>query len=322
MAGRSDPGQGDPWAAAMLRGDFAQAWAISDRVLAGRHACAFLNPGVPRHEQAVWDGRPLDGRNVLVRCYHGLGDTVQFVRLLPALRKRASRVTLWVQPKLMPLLEGIAGADRLLGLHEGAPDAGQDADIELMELPHWMRLGIGQLPGPVPYLPAVGPRPPRRPGPMRVGLCWQAGDWDAARSIAPARLRPLLALPGIEWLDLQFPPAPALVPMRSLACADLLAQARCMQRELDLVVTVDTLTAHLAGALGLPTCTLLPADCDWRWMSGRNDSPWYPAMRLLRQRQQGDWAPVIDALMRELARIGGLPLEPAHPTARQVSCRA
>ena len=130
----------DPWTNAMLRGDFDAAWKISDRVLQRRlrhGGCAF---DLPRHWQWLWDGRDLAGAHVLVHCYHGLGDTLQFVRLLPLLRARCAAITLWLQPELIELLPSIAGADRIVPLHDGAPGIERDADVELMELPHILRL--------------------------------------------------------------------------------------------------------------------------------------------------------------------------------------
>src|SRR5437763_15006324 len=126
----------DAWMQAMRRGDFAAAWAISDRVLRERQKSSADNFALPRHLQHLWGGRPLDGQRVLVHCYHGLGDTIQFVRLLPQLRARAREVILWAQPQLLDLLRGIQGIDRLEPLHDDAPRIARDADIGLMELPH------------------------------------------------------------------------------------------------------------------------------------------------------------------------------------------
>jgi hypothetical protein len=288
----------DPWTRAMHRGDFAAAWRISDACLVAREP---QRSSEPRHLQCVWDGRALDGKRVLVRCYHGLGDTLQFVRLLPLLRERAKHVVLWAQPALLGLLATAHGFDRVEPLHDGEPGVERDVDIELMELAHALRITAETLPVRVPYL-RVAPVEPRvaraRP---RVGLAWRSGDWDAARSIPDALLAPLAAA-DVEWCSLQFGIAPPPFAAHDLACADLVEQARRIAA-LDLVISVDTMTAHLAGALGVRVWTLLPEPCDWRWMQRRDDTPWYPTMRLFRQRRPGDWhgviARVLDALSAE-----------------------
>jgi len=277
----------------MLRGDFAAAWNISDRILQRRARAGERTHELPRHWQWLWDGRALTGARVLVHCYHGLGDTIQFVRLLPRLHERCATVALWAQPALLDLLRDAPGIDRLVALHDGAPGIARDCDVELMELPHILRLMPDEIPARVPYLGSQFPRAGRDPRqPPRIGLCWRAGDWNAARSVPESALAPLARLRGVQWFSLQYPALPTPFPMRNLACRDLrvFAQRLC---SLDLVISVDTLSAHLAGALGLPTWTLLPADCDWRWMRARADSPWYPTMRLIRQPQVGGWENVI-----------------------------
>lgn len=286
----------------MRRGDFDAAWRVCDAVLAERVRRRVDCSHAPRHLQFLWDGRPLAGRRVLVHCYHGLGDTLQFVRLLPRLHRLASRVVLWAQPALLGLLRGAAGIDHLEPLHDGAPDVLRDVDIELMELPHALRLRLDDIPRAVPYLHVPGPRPRPRPhGALpRIGLAWRAGDWNAARSLPPPLLARLGALRGVRWVSLQYPPEPAPLPAVEAGCRDLVELARRM-RALDLVICVDTMTAHLAGALGLPVWTLLPEPCDWRWMEAREDSPWYPTMRLLRQPRPGDWAGLVARLAAELA---------------------
>lgn len=291
----------DPWLAAVSRADFEAAWAVCDRVLAERLAQGLPPQAGPRHLQYVWDGRPLDGRDVLVRCYHGLGDTLQFVRFLPRLRARARSVTLWAQPALLGLLASADGIDRLLPLHDGSVDADHDVDLELMEVPHALRITAADLPGPIPYLPLPGPRTAgRRRGPRRVGLAWRAGDWDASRSLPDGALARLAGVPDVEWCSLQYRVAPPAFVARDLACRDLRRQAQRML-SLDLVLSVDTMTAHLAGALGIPAWVLLPADCDWRWREPGATSRWYPTLRLFRQSSPGDWEGVVTEIAEALA---------------------
>lgn len=292
---------GARWVLLMRRGDWPAAWALADAALRDRGA-ARRDGTAPRHLQAVWDGAPVAGRRVLVRCYHGLGDTIQFIRFLPRLRATAAATVVWAQPALLPLLRTMPDVGPLLPLHDGTPEADYDVDVEVMELAHLLRVTPAGLP-PAPYLHP--PRATRRAAPagdLAIGLVWQAGDWDPRRSVPVERLAPLARIPGIRLHLLQRGAALAQCPpgLGVVAGAeDVLAAAGAMTA-LDLVLTVDSMPAHLAGAIGVPTWTMLPHDADWRWMEGRADSPWYPTMRLFRQPAAGDWAAVVAAVAEAL----------------------
>ena len=295
----------DLWTEAMLRGDFATGWRISDSLL--HRARAQDHAAVPRHEQNIWDGRPVAGKRVLVRCYHGLGDTIQFIRYAALLRRVAAEVIVWVQPSLIPLLRSVEGVDRLLPLHDGAPDVEYDGDVELNELPYLFRTTLERVPADVPYLHVEPARLPRTDK-FRVGLIWQSGEWDARRSIPFSALRPLGEVPEVEWHLLQRNPREAGWNGEFGVVSgghNPLDDARVM-RALDLVISVDTMTARLAGALARNTWTLLRFEPDWRWMRDRDDTPWYPTMRLLRQQRQGDWDQVIADLLTRLANVVSL----------------
>jgi hypothetical protein len=289
----------------MLAGNFERAWDVSDAVLQRRLAAAEPCTHWPRHLQYVWDGTPLAGKRVLVRCYHGLGDTIQFVRLLEPLHRRARHVTLWAQPALLGLLQSVRGIDRLLPLHDGVPPStDHEVDVELMELPHALRLTPGRIPTRVPYIyVARAPLPASRESSdnsaLKVGLAWRSGDWLPQRSLPDEIAARLAVVRHVQWYSLQYDADCSPVPATKLACRDISTLAARM-RSLDLVISTDTMTAHLAGALGLPTWTLLPAACDWRWMSEREDSPWYPTMRLFRQQRAGDWSSVISSVIAAL----------------------
>jgi hypothetical protein len=277
------------WDAAMRRGDWPTAWRISDAILAARDSSRRDDPRLPYHLRWVWDGRSFDGRNVLVRCYHGLGDTLQFVRYLPALRSRSASVSLEAQPELLPLFADLPGADRVIPFAPAAPAPPSECDIEVMELPHALRLG------PVPSLRlsvrpiAVSPA---------IALCWAVGNWDPARAIP---LQPLLAAIGpMRVISLQRGPAACeATDQRFLnpddRSTDILRSA-ALAAGAALVVTIDTMVVHLAGALGLPTLLLLRRHADWRWMDDRTDTPWYPSVRLLRQVRDGEWDVPLSAL--------------------------
>jgi hypothetical protein len=292
----------------MRRGAFEEAWTISDAVLRARVGVPCWH--WPRHQQYLWDGTPLADKRVLVRCYHGLGDTIQFIRYAPLIKDVAREVLVWAQPALLPLLRTMRGIDCLLPLHDGAPDVGYDVDVESMELPHICRTTLATIPAEIPYLhvaPAALPRQER----VAVGLVWAAGDWQhKRRSIPWPLLAPLATIPGVALYILQR--GPALEQYQHgvgilSGTHDVVEEARLM-RALDLVISVDTMPAHLAGALGVPVWTLLDAAADWRWMDEREDSPWYPTMRLFRQERPGAWEPVVARVMAELMRF--------HPTMR------
>ena len=275
----------------MRAGDFPAAWAVNDAVLAARDPATRDDPRLPYHLRWVWDGRPPDGKHALVRCYHGLGDTLQFCRFLPLLRPHVASLTLEVQPELIGLLRNLPGPDRLAPFRPDAPLPPSECDMEVMELAHLLRMA----PGPAPYLHVdAGPRP----GPeLLVGICWQAGGWDPGRSVPLPLLAPLAQVPGVQLVSLQRGPAaddagrPGAPPLLLAGeqGMDAAATARLLA-SLDLVVTVDTMVAHLAGALGRPAWVLLQAESDWRWMAGREDSPWYPSLRLFRQDTPGGWS--------------------------------
>jgi hypothetical protein len=290
------------WVERARQGDFEGAWRLSDRILArGR----VRDHTAPRHHQQIWNGTPIAGRRVLIRCYHGLGDTVQFIRYAPMVRAVASEVVVWAQPDLLELLAGVHGIDRLLPLDDGAPTAVYDVDVEIMELPYVFRTTLDSIPGACPYLrvrplPLIGDRP-------RIGLVWRAGGWDRRRSVPFAELTPLLDLHSCSWYRLQHNPEPG-EQHRRLEVVDTRGITRTAGYlcGLDLVITIDSLPAHLAGALGGPVWTLLTTPADWRWMTRRSDSPWYPTMRLFRQHAAGAWGPVIEEVRDALQKRFGL----------------
>ena len=295
-----DPGA--RWMALMRRGDWEAAWMLSDSAIAARRGQRDWT--LPRHLQAVWDGTSLAGRRVLVRCYHGLGDTIQFIRLIPRLQAEAREVAVWAQPALIPLLSTMPDAPHLLPLHDGTPDCDYDTDIEIMELAHAMRITPAKVPSAVPYLhPPAAARMPRKG--IAVGLAWQAGDWNPSRSVPVELLAPLAAIEGVTLHILQRGPELARKPagFGFDAGSDDIMEAASRMRGLDLVISVDSMPAHLAGALGVPVWVLLAKDADWRWMEGREDSPWYPTMRLFRQPRPGDWSEPVRRLHAELEAL-------------------
>jgi hypothetical protein len=303
------------WLSLMRAGRYTEAWLVSDRALALRAAldCSTW----PRHEQFIWQGAPLDGRSVLIRCYHGLGDTIQFVRFVPHLRRIAREVTLWVQPELIPLVSTMDCADRIIPLHDGTPDVPYEVDVELAELTHVLRVTPDDVGRSVPYLHATddGERLQNNHA-FRVGLVWAAGEWNPRRSLPSELLSSFESIPGIEWVLMQR--GPALAGWRNRfgtvpTIETILDEARAL-RSLDLLISVDTCSAHLAGALDVPVWTLLPHDADWRWMERRSDTPWYPSMRLFRQPRAGAWTDVLTEVERELRAL-------VSPASRRIASR-
>ncbi len=285
----------------MRRGEWDAAWRISDLELRRRFCSTLRRASCPRHLQAIWDGTPLEGRRVLIHCYHGMGDTVQFIRFVGMVRRIAARTIVVAQPNLIPLLKTAAGVDELLPLDDGEPDVDRDVDIEMMELPHALRTTLDTLPAEVPYF-NIRPAERQPGGAPTVGLVWQSGEWDPRRSVPPCTLAKLLGTGGIEWRVLQRGPALAARPPGMGKVPDIhnILDEAAELRALDLLISVDTLSAHLGGALAVPTWTLLPLEADWRWMDNRADSPWYPTMRLFRQRAAGDWESLIERVATEL----------------------
>ena len=289
------PEMQDTWEHAMRAGRHEAAWAISDHVLADRDPATRDQAGVPYHQRWVWDGGPVEGRHVLVRCYHGLGDTLQYARFLPALRARAASVTVEAQPELLPLVASLASA---VAFDPARPLASPGCDLEIMELSHALRLKPADVPA--SYLPLPPAGTPRD----AIALCWQSGGWDPERSIPLDLLR--AALPSGRLLSLQRGPAAAeasdgfLNPYDNSAdiirTVALIAAARRG-------VTVDSMVVHLAGALGRPVLLLLKHEADWRWGdTGR--TAWYPSARLLRQHRHGDWTAPLAELAAMLRQAG------------------
>ena len=285
----------------MRKGDFAQAWKISD------HLRATNQPDPHR----VWQGEPLAGKRVLVRSLHGFGDAIQFLRYLPRLQSDAASVCLQVAPELVPLARSLEGATEVVPWSApGAPEPSWDVQVELTELPYLFRTQLQDLPIATRYLKLPGMQRSQSPR-RQIGLAWKAGSWNPQRSIDFDLLRPLLEVPGCDFWNLQSVEAPGLMHEDDQAKASPLGLAHRIA-QLDLVITVDTLAAHLAGALGIPAWVLLQRDSDWRWMESRDDTPWYPTLQLFRQQEQGNWHPPIARILKKLTQ----PPNPGAPPSR------
>ena len=284
----------------MRRGDFDGAWVISDQVLSEREGLSCHDR--PRHEQWVWRGEPLRG-HVLIRCNHGLGDTIQFIRYAAIVRGMVDRVIVEAQPELLSLLRTAKGIDQVVPQGHG-DETFYDVAVEVMELPHVFRTDINHIPARVPYF-RIAPEPVSSRARLNVGLVWQAGDWDMRRSIPFKLVRQLATVPGVTWHVLQQGSAAKTWDNSfgvNSSRTNLLQLAQFLSG-LPLLISIDSMPAHLSGALAVQTWTLLHADCDWRWMAHRTDSPWYPTMRLFRQKRPGDWGSVLDHVKNQLTTL-------------------
>lgn len=293
------------WTIHMLRGDFAKAWAESDGIRNSREA----------GPNCLWRGEAIRGKQVIVRCLHGFGDAVQLFRFAPQLNAIAAKVVWQVAPEMLDIAQYFVGVGEAVSWgKEPAISPEWDAQVECMELPSIFRTRIGELPIVENYLripdevtELVASQMEWSEG-LRVGVVWAAGEWNRSRSVPLEVIYPILQLSGCEFWNLQGGPErrrgralQKCANMReSNSCNNGIVDLAAVIAQLDLIITVDTLAAHLAGALGVPAWVMLQYAADWRWMMHRDDSPWYPSLRLFRQPTPGDWRLVVREVKERL----------------------
>ena len=253
----------------------------------------------------VWNGEDLSGRTLLVYAEQGFGDTIQFARYLPLIAASTARLIFECQAPLVRLFQHAAVCRnmRVVARDDAAvPD--HDVQTALLSLPRLAGSNADSIPSMTPYL-----SPPEEirvlpEGGVHVGIAWAGKPThrnDRNRSVALATVAPLFEVPGVTFHSLQLGEAANAIPERGFttlvrdhrAQIQDFADSAALVAGLDLVISVDTALVHLAGALSHPVWTLLPYACDWRWQTGRQDSPWYPSMRLFRQTEPGGWDDVI-----------------------------
>lgn len=272
-------------------------------------------------EESLWDGSNLRGQTLLVHAEQGLGDTLQFIRFVPLLKALAPDVIVRVQTPLVPLLRESGFC--VFGDDDPLPNF--DWQVPLLSLPRILGTNLSNIPSDVPYLladRALAARWRERLriiGGFKVGIAWQGNPnhvADRQRSIPLASFAPLAQVPSVNLVSLQKDAGPdqiakcaEVVPVETLDGLDehggAFMDSAAVMTNLDLVVTSDTAVAHLAGALGVSVWVALPAAADWRWLANRDDSPWYPTMRLFRQSTPGDWAVVFERIATEVAGVIG-----------------
>ncbi|HUK60662.1 MAG TPA: tetratricopeptide repeat protein [Stellaceae bacterium] len=262
----------------------------------------------------LWQGEDLAGRTLYVYAEQGIGDTLQFARFLPLVAAKDARIIFDSPPELLRLLHNFPGIAELRPMGSQLPAA--DFHLPLMSLAHRLGITLANLPARVPYIaaPASGPVLPRPPGTRAtIGLVWAGRARhanDQNRSLSLEEMLGLCDLPGVQYYSLQkgeraddLAAIGARILVRDLGPAihDFVDTARFIL-QLDVVVTVDTAVAHLAGALGRPAFVLIPYTPDWRWLGKREDTPWYPTLRLIRQPAPRDWKSVISSVRDRIAR--------------------
>lgn len=294
----------------LLRGDFTNGWREAE--------WRKRLPRYPRfrYEQPEWNGADVKGKRILLESEQGYGDTIQFIRYTATLKERGAQVIVAASAALLQLLECVPGIDRLIHQNDARPEC--DAFTPLMSLPYLLHTDSDSIPSDIPYI-HIDPLPDDTDfiagnGSLRVGLSWAGNPLnsnDLKRSCPLRYFAELFGLPGIQFYSFQmgrqkreleaYTQKDQIIDL-SGRIANFHDTARLMQH-MDLIISVDSAPAHLAGALGKPVWLTIPFFPDWRWLLGREDNPWYPTMRVFRQDRAGDWNTVMKRLKQELIHL-------------------
>lgn len=296
----------------LLKGDYERGWdAYEARWSVAKQPA---DRGLAKPE---WDGGELDGKRILLHCEQGLGDTIQFIRYAPLVQKKGGHVYALVNPELERLLKGQLGIEKHFADEFALPEI--DVQCPMLTVPRLQKTTLKTIPAEVPYLHADAALVARwklqldrqGDGKRKIGLVWAGrpeNQRDRRRTMKLELFAPLSQITDIQLFSLQkgdaarqVGAAPAGMNLIDLAprLTDF-AETAAVIMNLDLVISVDTAVAHLAGALGRRVWTMIPFAPDWRWLLNRTDSPWYPTMKLFRQHEWGKWddavADVVNAL--------------------------
>lgn len=302
-------------------GKFEAGWPLYE----SRLQLTYLRPLQRHAELPQWHGESIAGKTLLVHAEQGLGDTLQFCRFVPGLEALGARVIFELQPALVKLMRTLALSGEIIASGETLPPF--DLRVPLLSLPLRLGVRLEDIPATVPYLHADAARTEawrqrlaQRPG-LKVGIAWQ-GNLEtekqggfAGRSFPLAAAAPLAQVPGVTLISLQKGAPSEQLHQAGFGVLELtdpyetgaeeVSDTAALMQALDLIITSDTLTAHLAGALALPVWLMLAASADWRWLRHRQDSPWYPTMKVYRQSGAGQWRALFErtaAMLLPLAR--------------------
>lgn len=304
----------------LLQGNFDEGWPM--------YECRFQRENWQavyphRLKMPRWKGEPFSGKRLLVHSEQGFGDSLQFVRYLPMVKQRGGEVIFETVGPLMDLFRHLEGVDRVIEGPAPTDEAsGCDSYVPLLSLPGIFETRLETIPSQVPYVFADARRVrdwekrlPKKRG-LRVGLVWAGKSTDRRRSCGLKELIPLLQVPGVDFIGLQkgSPAKEVLALPRARAFPNIgedvedFADTAAVIEHLELIISIDTSVAHLAGAMGKPVWVLLLRSPDWRWLMDRTDSPWYPTMRLFRQSRSGCWEDAVNSMaqaLHEAVRLGG-----------------
>lgn len=309
----------------LLQGRYEEGWQEYEWRWQKRD---FTSP-VRHADIPLWEGSPLQGRIILLHAEQGFGDAIQFVRYAPLVARLGGTVVLECHPQLVNLMQGVEGVYAVLPFGAALPPCSCQAP--LLSLSRIFSTTLQTIPAQIPYLRANTELAGKwstlvsaYPAGLRVGLVWAGKSYpDPLRSIRLSDLAPLAAVRATFYsLQLGTGTEQASHPPHGMQLVDLtdrindFADTAALIDQLDLVISIDTAVAHLAGALGKPAWVMLPYAPDWRWLLGRSDSPWYPAMRLFRQQQPGDWGSVVETIHTELTDMFPVPKAAASRIGR------
>jgi hypothetical protein len=295
----------------LAKGDFQLGW----REFEWRWNTGKLAPS--DFSQPRWTGFDLTGKTILLTAEQGLGDALQFARFAEPVAARGANVILQVHAPLVRLLTTVPGVSQVVGFDDPLPEF--HTHLPLMSTPLVLGTTLDTLPLTIPYVTAPQSTLAVPGNGLKVGVVWSgdprphdqgANAADRRRSVSLTQLVPILSVPGITFVSLQKGLAERQIedvplhlrPYEIMGQVKDFADTAAIVAQLDLVITVDTSVAHLAGAMGKPVWVLSRYDGCWRWLTERDDSPWYPTLRLFRQTKLGDWAAPIESLTEDLSR--------------------
>lgn len=293
----------------LLAGRFEEAWPLYEARWG-----SFRKIGKPKFAEPEWDGSEGNG-TILLYCEQAFGDAIQFLRFLPLVRQRGWRIVLECAPNIQRLFEDSGLADAVIAFRQPRPAF--ECWLPIMSLPRIFGISVDTVPAEIPYLGGAknqtdGKAVPRREDTLNVGIVWQGSLTNKPGHIRSCRLTDFAHLRKVDGVALfslqsQISSEDAAL-LEEYSIPDLesglmdFADTAAVVRQMELVISIDTAMVHLSGALGCPTWVILPVFPDWRWMRDREDSPWYPGMRLFRQKTFGDWTSLFGRVAEELDR--------------------